>query len=59
MYGMDWHTDEPTWKKFEIKTEDGELTDTEIAFQQDHPGAVTTVRSLEDGLLVYGRVLIP
>ena len=42
----------------ELKTPTGTLTPEERQFQEDHPGAVTTVRSLEDGLIVYGRVLI-
>ena len=46
----------PCWKLFEIKTDDGKLTDTEQEFQAEHPGAVQTIRCIEDGLRAFGRL---
>ena len=55
VYGLDWQTQELTWKAFEVKTANGVLTGKELAFQQDNPGAVQTVCSLEDALSVFNR----
>lgn len=44
------------WKMFEIKTDDGELTDIEREFQAYRPGAVQTIRCIEDGLRAFGRL---
>ena len=57
VWGFDhvlWHD---AWHLMEVKTMTGELTPTERQFQEDHPGAVQTVRSVEDGLMCFGRVL--
>ena len=55
VYGLDWQTQELVWRAFEIKTPTGVLTGKELAFQQDNPGAVQTVCSLEDAMAVFGR----
>jgi len=43
------------WKAIEIKTDTGELTDKERTFQEEHPGAVTTARTVEGVLSCFGR----
>ena len=55
VYGLDWQTQELTWKAFEVKTPNGVLTGKELSFQQDNPGAVQTVCSLEDALSAFNR----
>ena len=55
VYGLNWHTQEHEWKAFEIKTRTGKLTAGEYSFQQDHPSAVTTARTLEAALMCFGR----
>jgi len=55
VYGLDWQTQEFTWKAFEVNTPNGVLTGKELAFQLDNPGAVQTVCSLEDALSVFNR----
>ncbi len=54
-YGLDWRTQEHELRLFEVKTQTGTLTPAERAFQEEHPGAVQTVRGLEDCLMAYGR----
>ena len=55
VFGLDWGTQEHRWEAMEVKMPDGVLTGKELAFQQDNPGAVHTVRSLEDALSVFNR----
>jgi len=55
VYGLDWRTQEHAWKAIEIKTDTGELTDKERVFQEEHPGAVTTARTVGGVLGEYGR----
>ena len=45
------------WQPFEIKTEDGELTDRQRRFREEHPEAeIPVVRCAEDVLRWFGRL---
>ena len=56
VWGFDHSLWQDAWHLMEVKTLTGTLTPDERQFQEDHPGAVQTVRSVEDGLSCFGRV---
>ena len=42
------------WRLLEIKSEDGNLTDWELAFAEHCPGEIHVVRSVADALRAHG-----
>jgi hypothetical protein len=55
VWGYDRAYEDFLWRVFEIKTVDGEMTDTEQQFQDEHPGAVRTIWNAGDALAAFGR----
>ena len=55
VWAYDWQAGDHRWRLFELKTDEGELTDAEREFQDRHPGAVHMARNMESVLAWFGR----
>lgn len=55
VWGYDWNARERRWRALEVKTATGKLTRAEQAVQDEWPGAVDVVRTMEEVLAAFGR----
>lgn len=53
--GYDRRRHERRWTAWELKTEDGDLTEAQQAEMEEHPGDILLARTTEDILREYGQ----
>lgn len=55
VWGYDWNAGRRVWRALEVKTATGKLTEAERAMQDEWPGAVDVVRTVEEVMAAFGR----